>query len=127
MAGGSRPRREQVRGVALRGYERSRKGFVYVITSDKIIQSVLTGSVTAVIFSINDGVSAYFQLWLSGATGLFIPVKIVAAIGAVIVFVLAYYADQHTEEWRSFVREKTGEDTSDDMASNEDVTGEEKE
>jgi len=109
------------------GYERGRKGIVYVITSDKIIQSVLTGSVVSVIFSFNEGIAAYAQRAFVASTGVFIPVKFLAGIGAMLVFILAYYADQHTDEWREYVREATGEDVSEDTASEQDVTGEEKE
>jgi hypothetical protein len=109
------------------GYERGRKGIVYVITSDKIIQSVLTGAVTSVIFSFNEGVATYLQRAFVGITGVFVPVKFLAGLGAMGVFIVAYYADQHTEEWREYVRDTTGEDVSEDTASEQDVTGEEKE
>jgi len=125
--------RDQARAVAQwcakqgkQGYGRSKRGFVYVITSDKIIQAVLTGSVTFVIFSVNEGIAAYIQLWLTSLTPFFVPVKIIASVGGVAVFAAAYWADQHTEEWREYVREKTGADTAEDTASEEDVTGEEK-
>lgn len=111
---------------ARRGYKRGRKGFVIFITSDKILQAVLTGAVTSVVFSLNEGIAAYFQRWLSGAVPVFVPVKIYAAIGAMVVVVAAYHADRHTDEWRNYVRQKTGEITSDDTASDQDVAGDDK-
>lgn len=118
---------EAGKSYARSGYKRGKQGIVYVITSDKVIQAVLTGSVVGVVLSLNEGLSAYVQRWLVAALDVFIPVKLVAAVGSAMVFVLAYWADQNTEEWREWVREKTGEDTSEDTASAEDVTGEEKE
>lgn len=116
----------QVKSSAKRGYERGRRGVVYVITSDKIIQAVLTGAVTGFVFSVNEGFAAYIQRWVVDASGVFVPTKLIAALGAVLVFVGAYYADQHTEEWREYVRDVTGEETAEDTASAEDVTGESK-
>lgn len=109
------------------GYKRGRKGIVIFITSDKVIQSVLTGSVTAIVFSVNEGIAAYIQRALSRVVPFYLPVKIVAALGAVVVFMGAYWADRHTEQWRDYVREATGEKTAEDTASDEDVTGEKKE
>lgn len=108
------------------GYRRGRKGMVIFITSDKVIQSVLTGAVTAVVFSLNEGVATYVQRVIGPVLPVFVPVKIIAAVGAMIVFVLAYYADRHTDEWREYVREATGEEPAQDTDSEEDVAGEEK-
>ncbi len=128
--GGSDSRRQRIKNAGKRGREyakRGRRGFVVFITSDKILQAILTGSVTAVVFSTNEAVAAYFQRWLRGFVPFYVPVKMYAAFGAAIVVMLAYYADRHTEEWREYVREKTGEETAEDTASEEDVAGESKE
>lgn len=114
---------ERAKEGAHRGYKRGRRGFVIFITSDKILQAVLTGAVTSVVFSLNEGVAAYFQRWLSGAVPVFVPVKIYAALGAMVVVVIAYHADRHTEGWREYVREATGEQTAEDTASEQDVAG----
>lgn len=112
--------------VAKEGYKRGREGLVVFITSDKIIQAILTGAVTSVVFSFNEGIAAYVQLAFAQYVPVYIPVKIWAAFGAVLVVIGAYWADRHTEEWREYVRDKTGEDVSEDTAAEEDVTGEEK-
>lgn len=119
-------RRKRLHEAGKRGYKRGRKGIIYVLTSDKIIQAVLTGAVTGVVFSVNEGASTYVQLWIQQATGFFVATKLIAAIGATLVFMAAYWADQNTEEWREYVEDVTGEETADDTASEEDVTGEEK-
>ena len=118
--------RQRVKRGSKAAYKRGRKGFVIFITSDKVIQSVLTGAVTAFVFSINEGVAAYFQLLLRGVVPLYVPVKMYAAGGAIMLFMAAYWADRNTEEWREYVREATGEDTAEDTAADEDVTGEKK-
>jgi len=120
-------RGKRVGSACKSGYKRGRKGIVIFITSDKVIQSVLTGSVTAIVFSLNEGIAAYIQRGLSRIVPFYLPVKIVAALGAVVVFIGAYWADRHTEEWRDYVREATGEETAEDTASDQDVTGEDKE
>lgn len=112
--------------VSKSGYKSARRGFVVFITSDKILQAVLTGAVTAVVFSLNEGIAAYFQRLLAGVVPVFVPIKMYAAIGAAIIVIGAYYIDRNTDEWREYVREKTGEAVSDDSASDEDVAGDEK-
>lgn len=125
--GSSKLTLERVKERGRHHAERGKKGFVVFITSDKILQAILTGSVTAVVFSVNEAAAAYVQRWLAGVLPFFVPVKMYAAIGAIIVVVLAYYADRNTEEWREYVRDKTGEETAEDTASDEDVAGDEKE
>lgn len=118
--------RERVKRGSKAAYKRGRRGIVIFITSDKVIQSVLTGAVTGFIFSLNEGVATYFQLLLRGVVPLYIPVKMYAAVGAILLFIAAYWADRNTEEWREYVREATGEATAEDTAADEDVTGEKK-
>jgi len=127
MGDPDKTRTQRGKEACVRGYKRGRKGIVYVITSDKIIQAVLTGSVTSIIFSFNEGVAAYLQRAFVGATAIYVPVKFIAVFGALVTFIVTYYADQHTEAWRSYVRDVTGEEPSTDTASNDDVTGESKE
>lgn len=114
-------------GACRRGYKRGRRGFVVFVTSDKILQAVLTGAVTAVVFSLNEGIAAYFQRALAVVVPVFVPVKMYAAFGAGLIVILGYWADRNTEAWREYVREKTGEETAKDTASDEDVAGNEKE
>lgn len=118
--------KERVKRGSKKVYKRGRRGIVIFITSDKVIQSVLTGAVTGFIFSLNEGVAAYFQLLLKPWVPFYIPVKIYAAGGAIGLFVLAYFADRNTDEWRAYVREATGEDSAEDTVSEEDVAGEAK-
>lgn len=118
--------RERAKSGCKNAYKRGRRGVVIFVTSDKVIQSVLTGSVTGFIFSLNEGVAAYFRLLLKPWTPFYIPVKIYAAVGAALLFMVAYWADSNTEEWRTYVREVTDEETAEDSASDEDLTGEQK-
>lgn len=129
MAGENRARKmaKKAGEAGKKGYRRGRKGFVVFITSDKILQAVLTGAVTAFVFSLNEGTAAYFQRLLRPIVPIFVPVKYYAAFGACLIVVVAYWADRNTEEWRSYVREKTGEETAKDTASEEDVAGDAKE
>lgn len=118
--------KERVKRGSKAAYKRGRRGVVVFITSDKVIQAVLTGAVTGFIFSLNEGVAAYFQLLLKPYVPFYVPVKIYAAVGAIGLFVLAYFADRNTDEWRAYVREATGEATAEDTASEQDVAGEAK-
>jgi hypothetical protein len=118
--------KERIKDGSEKAYKRGRKGVVIFITSDKVIQSVLTGAVTAFVFSLNEGVAAYFQLLLKPYVPVYVPVKIYAAVGAILLFMAAYWADRNTDEWREYVRETTGEETAEDTAADEDVTGESK-
>ena len=119
-------RTDRFRDRCVSGAKRGRKGLVVFVTSDKIIQAVLTGSVTSVVFSFNEAIAAYVQRVLARVVPVFVPVKLYAAIGAALIVLVAYWADIHTEEWREYVRDKTGEETADDTASDEDVSGEAK-
>jgi|APHM01.1.fsa_nt_gi hypothetical protein len=112
--------------ACMSGYKRGRRGFIYVVTSDKIIQSVLTGSLTSALLSINEGVAVFVRGWITALIGGFVPVKIVASVGAALIFVAAYWADSNTEAWREWVRQTTGEEPAEDTAADEDVTGEQK-
>jgi hypothetical protein len=100
---------------------------VYLITSDKILQAILTGSVTGFVLSTNEALAAYVQLLLRPVVPFYVPVKLYAAVGTLVLLPLAYYADRNTDAWRESVRNVTGEDVSEDTATDEDVTGEQKE
>lgn len=118
--------RERVSGAAKQGYKRSRRGFVIFITSDKIIQAILTGAVTGFVFSLNEAIAAYIQRGLDSATPFYVPVKLYAALLSLVIVVVFYWADRNTEEWRSWVRDTTGEETAEDTASEQDVAGDTK-
>jgi len=128
------PRYDYQRGVttarmrkrAKRAGKRARAGIVIFVTSDKIIQAVLTSAATAVVLSFNEGIAAYIQRLLAGYVPVYVPVKLYAAGGAALIFMAAFWADRHTEEWRAWVRDTTGEETAEDTASEEDVAGEKK-
>lgn len=118
--------KDRAKNACKSGYKRGRRGLVVFVTSDKIIQAMLTGAVTGVVFSGNEAVAAYVQRLLRPYVPVFVPVKLYAAVGAAIAVVLLYWADRHTDEWRSYVREATGEEPASDTASEEDVAGGEK-
>lgn len=115
--------KQRVKRGSKAAYKRSRRGIVIFITSDKVIQSVLTGAVTGFVFSINEGVAAYFQLLFRPWVPVYVPVKIYAAVGATLLFMLAFWADRNTEAWREYVREATDEETATDTAADEDAAG----
>lgn len=116
----SKSRRSRVRARARKEARRGGKGLVYFITSDKILQAVLTGAVTGVIFSANEGIAEYFQIALESYVPFYIPVKIYASFGAIMLVVVAYYADTHTEQWRDYVRETAEEVVSGEANPNDD-------
>jgi hypothetical protein len=90
--------------------DRLLRAVVHLVTAETTIQAVVTASLTGVVFSFNEGVSAYLQRWFRAATGWWVPVKLVAAVGAAVILVGAVYVDQHTDEWRAFVADATGEE-----------------
>ena len=95
---------EACRSVAGAGADRGKKGVVYFITSDKVIQAVMTASAFAVIASGLETVG----LVIRALTGIpLAPIELMLMIG---VFHVALWADNHTEEWRAFVEATTGQE-----------------
>jgi len=128
MTDGSRTRRaaRYCKDAGKRHGKRARAGIVIFLTSDKIIQAILTGAVTGVVFSSNEAIASYVQLALRPIVPFYVPVKLYAAIGATVLVVAAYHIDRRTDEWRSWVRNTTGEETATDSAADEDVAGDPK-
>ena len=122
----ARQRAERYGRAGSRHRRRAWKGLVYLITSDKILQAILTGSVTGFVLSTNEAVAAYVQLLLRPVVPFYVPVKLYAAVGTLVLLPMAYYVDRNTDKWRESVRNVTGEDVSEDTATDEDVTGEQK-
>lgn len=118
--------KQRVKDGSKAAYKRGRKGAVYFITSDKIIQAGLTSSSIGVFLSWNEAVAAWIQRLLAPYLPFYVPVKFYAGIGALLLASAFFWADRHTDEWREYVRETTGEETAEDTATDEDVTGESK-
>lgn len=99
-----------------RWWRRFRKAAVYFITSDKIIQAVMTGGVVAII--------QYWGVVTVEAANVLLaltPLPRVPQAVAVLVLMhtavgIAFWADHHTEEWRQLVEATTGEEAADDEA-----------
>lgn len=87
---------------------------VFVLTSEKFIQSVLSGAAFAIInkslgmFSvgINSGIEPILHHTL--------PEQAISLPAIVIVFGAAFWADQHQQWFRNWVEEETGVDAVDD-------------
>lgn len=107
-------RRQRAKRRGKREAKRARRGLVFLITSDKVIQAMLTSSITSVVFSFNEGVASYVQLGLEPYVPFYIPVKIYGSLGAALLVVICFWADRNTEKWRDGVREATGEEVADD-------------
>lgn len=112
MSDGSRLGR--VRTAAQHGGKRCKRGVVQVITSEKVIQAFLTGSVTGAVVSFFEGTAVIATGAVQGVFGVFIPAKWILAVFLLFVFYAAYWADNHTEEFRELVEEATGEEAAQD-------------
>lgn len=90
--------------------QKGKRGFVYVITSEKFIRSIMYGSAIPIV---GKGVET-FGLAVSAYTPYDIPLPPLVWVTMVVIFVAAFWADEHTEEWRDKVEEKTGEEAADE-------------
>lgn len=93
---------------------RSKKTAVYVITSEKVIQAVLTGSVVGAVTSWFEGTSVLISRSVVNVLGVFVPAKWILTLWLLGLFAAALWADNHTEEWRELVEEATGEEAAED-------------
>lgn len=91
-----------------KSYKRSKKGVVYFVTSDKVIQAIMTASAFAVVAASVETVS----LAISAMTGVH-PI-VITLIGMVGVFYISLWIDNNTERWREMVETATGEEAADD-------------
>ena len=94
--------------------KKAKRSFVYFITSDKFLQALVTGAVFAVINKTTLNVA----IGLNAVLGFFgFPTVPVPSVGVVLmagVVAFAFWADNHTEDWREWVEDVTGEDSADD-------------
>lgn len=97
---------------------KARRGIVYIATSDDVLQAMMYSALTAFFFSVNEGIAVYISRWLA-AHIVFVPAKLIAAFGTLVLFVIAYTAKMNTDEWREFVRDATGEDEAVEKAAQE--------
>lgn len=96
------------RSLASDTSHKGKKGFVYFITSDKVIQAVMTASAFAVVASAIEN----FALLTNAFIGL--PKPTIVLVSMIVVFYTAMWADNNTEEWREIVERTTGEEVADD-------------
>lgn len=91
------------------GAKRGKHGIVYFITSDKVIQAVMTASAFAVVAAAVEAIAVFG----AAAVGQLAvpPLKLVLFAG---IFYVAMWADDNTAAWRELVEEKTGEEPADD-------------
>lgn len=87
-----------------------KKRFVYVITKDKTIQAVMTAAVFAIFDKSLTAVAQGVSLLLLDGPGVAVSTNILVALLMVLVFGAAMWADYHTEAFREWVEEKTGEE-----------------
>lgn len=87
---------------------------VYVATSEKFIQSVLSGSAfaiiakTVVLLAIITNWIIYYVFHQT------LPRDMISLPVVVLVFGAAFWADNHTEWFRAWVAEETGEEPAED-------------
>lgn len=109
------------RGKAGSGAKKGKRGIVFFITSDKTIQSVMTGAAFGIISKSVETGSAVGQVALRDFGGLYVPRPTLSTIGLTGVFYVAFWADRNTEEFRSLIEEKTGEEAADDDVADEEA------
>lgn len=91
-----------------KGSKRGKKGVVYFVTSDKVIQAVMTASAFAVVASTIENVAFLIR----ALTGF--PHQPVILINMILVFWIALWIDNNTDRWRDMVEYATGEEVADD-------------
>lgn len=107
----------QCRNSAVRGADRGKRGLIYILTSEKFIRSLLYGSALPIV---SKGVET-FGVALNAFTPLNAPLPPLVWVTMLGVFVFAYWADEHTAEWREMVEETTGEEAAADDADAEEA------
>lgn len=100
-----------------RAGKRSKKGVVYFVTSDKVIQSMMTGSVVGAVSKMVEGWGAIAAWATRLATGVAPPPQFYTSVLLLGLFYAAWLANENTEEWREWVADATGEETADDDGS----------
>lgn len=106
------------------GAKKGKRGIIYVVTSDKTIQAVMTGAVVGAISKMSEGNAAIVQAIVYSILGIPIPSGYFTALILIGIFAAAFWADRHTEQWRDIVREKTDEQDVVDEAEAESDEGE---
>lgn len=103
-----------IRSATRRGGKWCVRHFVYVITHGKFIQAVMTGSAVAIISTGTETVGLGLNAILGRAVGMTIPLPPLVFLVMSATFAGAFWADHHTEEWRAYVEETTGEEAADE-------------
>lgn len=98
---------------------------VYVITSEKFIQAVLSGAAFGIINRSVGIITFVFVGMAYTLLGVNTPPQLYGLPIVLLVFAAAWWADEHVEWFRSWIHEETGAEPADDDPPEEsDGTGE---
>lgn len=100
--------------AAHRGKERSKKELVDVITSKLVIQAIMTGAAFGVVGKLAEAVGVYLKDYAEIVLPFTFPLPSYVSVVMVFVFFGAFKVNQHTDVFRDWVEETTGEEANED-------------